>query len=100
MKVLVTGGMGFIGSHIAEYHAIRGHQVVVIDNLSRGRLLPTELFNKNLNQNHLLKFANIEHINADIRDKAAVIEAAKGCEVIFHAAGQTAVTTSMQNPEY
>jgi len=99
MKVLVTGGMGFIGSHIAEYHAIRGHQVVVIDNLSRGTLLQSALFNKNLNRNHLLNYANIRHINADIRDKAAVTEAAKGCEVIFHAAGQTAVTTSMQNPE-
>ena len=99
MKILVTGGMGFIGSHIAEYHAIRGDQVVVIDNLSRGRLLPKALFNKDLNRNHVLNYANIQHINADIRDENAVMEAAKGCEIIFHAAGQTAVTTSMQNPE-
>jgi len=99
MKILVTGGMGFIGSHIAEYHAMKGHQVVVIDNLSRGRLLSDAMFGKNLNQNHLLTYGNIKHINADIRDKATVMEAAQGCEVIFHAAGQTAVTTSMQNPE-
>lgn len=98
MKVLVTGGMGFIGSHIAEYHAIRGHQVVVIDNLSRGRLLQSAFFTKTLNRNHLLKYDNIQHVHADIRDSAAVMEASRECEVIFHAAGQTAVTTSIQNP--
>jgi CDP-paratose 2-epimerase len=99
MKILVTGGMGFIGSHIAEHHAMQGDQVVVIDNLSRGKLLPAASANRELNRNHLLGYANILHINADIRDKATVTEAAKGCDIIFHAAGQTAVTTSMQNPE-
>lgn len=99
MKILVTGGMGFIGSHIAEFHAMKGHHVVVIDNLSRGRLLSNAIFNKNLNQHHLLKYENIRHINADIRDKAAVMEAAVGCDIIFHSAGQTAVTSSIQNPE-
>ncbi len=98
MKILVTGGMGFIGSHIAEYHAMKGHQVVIIDNLSRGRLLAKTLSSKNLNQNHLKAYGNIQHLNADIRDKAAVMAAAAGCQIIFHAAGQTAVTTSMQNP--
>lgn len=99
MKILVTGGMGFIGSHIAEYHAIKGHQVVVIDNLSRGRLLSHDFFNKSLNLSYLLKYENIQLIKADIRDKATILAASEGCDVIFHAAGQTAVTTSMQNPE-
>jgi CDP-paratose 2-epimerase len=99
MKILVTGGMGFIGSHIAEHHAKKGDKVVVIDNMSRSRLLTGAHFNKELNRDHLLKYKNIQHINADIRDKAAVMAAAKGCDIIFHAAGQTAVTTSMKNPE-
>jgi len=39
MKVLVTGGAGFIGSHVAEYYAKRGEEVVVFDNLSRAEIL-------------------------------------------------------------
>jgi len=99
MKILVTGGMGFIGSHIAEFHAAQGHRVVILDNLSRGKLLPHALFNKNLNRDHLLSYENILHIQGDIRDKSTVMTAAEGCDIVFHAAGQTAVTTSMQNPE-
>ncbi len=39
MKILVTGGAGFIGSHVAEFYAKRGDEVTVIDNLSRPALL-------------------------------------------------------------
>jgi nucleoside-diphosphate-sugar epimerase len=39
MRVLITGGAGFIGSHIAEYYAIKGEEVVVLDNLSRTEIL-------------------------------------------------------------
>jgi len=42
MKVLITGGAGFIGSHIAEYYAKKGDKVVVFDNLSRAELLGYE----------------------------------------------------------
>jgi len=99
MKILVTGGMGFIGCHIAECHAMKGHQVVIIDNLSRGKLLANSHFSRNLNRDHLLAYSNITHIHGDIRDKATVVVAAEGCDVIFHAAGQTAVTSSMHNPD-
>lgn len=98
MKILVTGGMGFIGSHIAEYHAKRNHQVVIIDNLSRGRLLGKDTFDSDLNWKYLSKYDNIEFIRSDVRESGAVLEAAKGCDVIFHAAGQTAVTSSIVNP--
>lgn len=98
MKILVTGGMGFIGSHIAEFHAIRNHQVIIIDNLSRGRLLGKENLNKSYNCQYLLKYNSVTFINADIRDGITVMKAAKGCDVIFHAAAQTAVTSSIANP--
>ncbi len=38
-RFVITGGAGFIGSHAAEHFAARGHEVVVVDNLSRGTLL-------------------------------------------------------------
>ena len=40
MKILVTGGAGFIGSHIAERYAMEGHDVTVFDNLSRAKECP------------------------------------------------------------
>lgn len=98
MKVLVTGGMGFIGSHMAEYHAAMGHEVVIIDNLSRGSLLPDRGADRDLNRAHLLQYENVRHVRDDVRNMAAVMGAAQGCDIIFHSAGQTAVTTSLQNP--
>jgi len=45
MKILVTGGAGFVGSHVAEYYARRGDEVVVFDNLSRAELLGYKMSN-------------------------------------------------------
>jgi CDP-paratose 2-epimerase len=98
MKILVTGGIGFIGSHIAEHHAARGDQVVIIDNLSRGKLLGKPVFNYDLTISHLQQYHNIEILKADILDYQLLAKAAAGCELIFHAAAQTAVTASIVNP--
>ncbi|NVN99434.1 MAG: NAD-dependent epimerase/dehydratase family protein [Geobacteraceae bacterium] len=98
MKILVTGGIGFIGSHIAEYHAAKGDEVVVIDNLSRGTLLGKPVFNYDYTINHLAEYKNIRFVKADIRDFKVLSEAAAGCDLIFHAASQTAVTASLLNP--
>ena len=42
MKILITGGAGFVGSHVAEYYAKKGEEVIVFDNLSRAELLGYE----------------------------------------------------------
>ena len=53
MKILVTGGAGFVGSHIAEFYAKKGAEVVVFDNLSRFKLIKSKYKNAKFNWNYL-----------------------------------------------
>ncbi|TAL53242.1 MAG: NAD-dependent epimerase/dehydratase family protein [Nanoarchaeota archaeon] len=96
MKILVTGGAGFVGSHVAEYYA-KGNEVIAFDNLSRGVLLKQDMKEKQQNVS-FLKSIGVRHILGDIRDFKELSKAAKGCDVIFHLAAQTAVTTSVTDP--
>lgn len=99
MKALITGGAGFVGSHIAEYYAKKRWDLIVFDNLSRSRLLNKEIKNIDRNINFLQKnFGNIKFLKADILNVKELETAAKGVDVIFHTAAQTAVTTSITNP--
>ena len=97
-KVLVTGGAGFIGSHVAEAFAKDGHPVTVLDNLSRAKLLKKDDRNARYNWNLLGQMSGIELREGDVRDAATVREAAQGAQVIIHTAAQTAVTTSVTDP--
>lgn len=99
MKALITGGLGFIGSHISEHYASQGWDITVIDNLSRPKLLNREIKNIDFNMKFLQKnFPKVKIINEDINNSSALNDAAKGADVIFHTAAQTAVTTSVTNP--
>lgn len=89
MKTLVTGGAGFIGSHLAELLISKGHHVTVVDNLTSGRM-------KNLQPiaDHLrFKFAQ-----ADIRDPAALQPLFEGVEWVFHLAGLADIVPSIEMP--
>ncbi|MFI5383928.1 MAG: SDR family NAD(P)-dependent oxidoreductase [Methanosarcina thermophila] len=86
MKVLVTGGAGFIGSHIAEYFAEEGHTVRILDNLATG-------FIKNIPQNK-----NIEFIQGDICDFSLVEKAVSGIDYVFHEAALVSVPLSCERP--
>lgn len=97
-KVLVTGGGGFIGSHVAETFARDGHPVTVLDNLSRARLLKKEDRNARYSWDLLGSLPGVELMEGDVRDAALVRQAAEGAEVIVHTAAQTAVTTSVTDP--
>ena len=66
MKILVTGGAGFVGSHVAEYYANKGDEIVVFDNLSRAELLGYETSNAMYNRNYLKRYKNIELVKGDI----------------------------------
>ena len=86
MKILVTGGAGFIGSHVVDRYVDLGHEVAVIDNLSTG-------FEKNLN-------AKAKFFKADIRELEKIYEIAGDFkpDVINHHAALAEVTKSIENP--
>lgn len=99
MKILITGGAGFIGSHAAEYFAAHGHEVVCYDNLSRAELLNKDFFDISYNWKYLKNIKNVELVKGDIRNFNDLKKAANGADAIIHTAAQTAVTTSVVDPK-
>jgi len=91
MKVLVTGGAGFIGSHLVDGLLARGHSVTVFDNLSSGTM-------DNL-KTHTGKPA-YRFIQGDIRDAEAVERALAGVDAVIHEAAMISVPLSVKNPEF
>ncbi len=93
MKVLVTGGAGFIGSHLVDALLAREHQVSVIDNLSTGRP-------ENLAHARFLGFCDVDLHTLDIADEgaAALIRRVRP-DVIMHLAAQPSVAVSMRDPQ-
>jgi UDP-glucose 4-epimerase len=85
---LVTGGAGFIGSHITEALVRRGERVRVLDNLLTG---------KRENLAHLLD--SIEFVEGDIRDLAQTQQAVAGAHVVFHQAAIPSVPRSVAEPQ-
>lgn len=86
-KALVTGGAGFIGSHLVEALVAAGCEVAVLDNLSGGR-----------EQNLDSVRAHISFYKNDIRQPEALEQAAAGCDVIFHLAAVVAVQQTIADP--
>jgi UDP-glucose 4-epimerase len=87
-KVLVTGGAGFIGSHLVEELVRRGHQVVVYDNLSTGFL------------RHLdpaINSGRVQFIQGDILDASKLTAAMNGASAVFHLAANADVRGGMTN---
>ena len=87
MKAVVTGGAGFIGSHIVERLLGEGHEVVVIDDLSTGRIENLAPFRQ-----------DIEFLQASVADGKAADAAVKGAEVVFHQAALGSVPRSVADP--
>ena len=101
MKILITGGCGFLGSHICEHFAKKGDKVVAFDNLTKYELARTgyateEARNYNLN---LVKNLGVEFIKGDVRNYEQLLEAAKGCDFIVHTAAQPAMTIAWEDPD-
>lgn len=88
MKTLVTGGAGFIGSHLTERLLRDGHAVTVIDNLSTGRAA---------NIAHLLNHPHLRWVEADINDPA-VAPTFAGVDWVFHLAALADIVPSIQMP--
>ena len=99
MKVLVTGGAGFVGSHVAEHYAKKGSEVIIFDNVSRGEILGKKVGNPLYNWNYLANnYRNVKLLKGDIRNFEEVKAASKGVNAIVHTAAQVAVTTSLSDP--
>lgn len=89
MRTLVTGGAGFIGSHLAELLIAAGHQVAVIDNLSSGRMVSLRA---------IASHPGFRFVNADIRDVAAIMPVFEGVDWVFHLAGLADIVPSIEMP--
>ena len=85
-KILVTGGAGFIGSHLVDTLVQQGNEVIVMDNLLRGNKLPKETFEK------------ITFLKEDVCNYDVVQKASQGCDMIFHFAAILGVDIVADNP--
>jgi UDP-glucose 4-epimerase len=91
INVLVTGGAGFIGSHLVDRLVNNGYNVRVLDNLSTGNLANVESHIDN---------GKIEFVKGDITNLEQVKACVKDIDVVFHLAAQISVTLSVKNPEF
>jgi UDP-glucose 4-epimerase len=87
MRVLITGGAGFIGSHLADALIARGDQVVALDNFSTG---------STANIKHITK--NLEIIDGDIRNTELINETTKDVDLVLHMAAALGVNTILESP--
>lgn len=90
MKMLITGGAGFIGSHLCDRYTKEGHTVLCLDNFMNGNLM---------NIRHLLSHRNFKLINGDIRDSNLLEKIMRDIDVIFHLAAQIHVDRSIVEPQ-
>ncbi len=91
MKVLVTGGGGFIGSHLVDKLMAEGTDVVVLDNLFRG---------KKANLSDHFSSERFTFIQGDIRDFHTCKDAVKGCDYVYHLAAQSNVMGAVKDLDY
>jgi UDP-glucose 4-epimerase len=90
MRILITGGAGFLGSHLAEKYINEGHKVFVVDNLLNGNLN---------NIRTLLHKKNFKFIHDDVRNQELYKKLPTDLDAIIHLAAQIHVDKSIVNPE-
>jgi UDP-glucose 4-epimerase len=90
MKILITGGAGFIGSHLCDKYTQEGHTVLCLDNFMSGNLM---------NIRHLLGYRNFKLIKGDVRDFDLLERIARDVDIIFHLAAQIHVDRSYVEPK-
>lgn len=90
MKILITGGIGFIGSHLCEKYIKEGHTVLCLDNFMNGNIT---------NIRHLTFQRNFKLIHGDIRDFDLLEKIMPSVDVVFHLAAQIHVDRSVVEPE-
>lgn len=88
MKSLITGGAGFIGSHLADYLFQKGHKIIVLDNFISGRKSNLKKIEK-----------KIKIVNIDIFKSKSLDKYFKGVDYVFHLAGLADIVPSIENPK-
>lgn len=101
MKVFVTGGCGFLGSHVCEYYIHKGDEVISYDNMTKHELERTGFAADSARTYNwdFLEGLGVEMIMADIRNLDELLDHAGGCNFIVHTAAQPAMTISWEDPE-
>jgi len=89
-RLIVTGGAGFIGSHLAEELAEEGYQVVILDDLSTGKI-------ENIKE--LLKKDNVDLIQGSVTDLNLLLKLFQNAQYVFHLAALPSVPRSIENPQ-
>ena len=87
MKVVITGGAGFIGSHIAEHWVSKGADVHIIDNLRSGYY------------NNIAHIPGVNFHKGSINDRTLVQSVLEGADCVHHLAAMISVPESIENPE-
>jgi UDP-glucose 4-epimerase len=93
MRVLVTGGAGYIGTHLVVDLLKEGHDVAVLDNFSTGHI-------QGLERAQVLAGRSVQLFYGDIADATLLRRALRGTDLVFHLAGSKQVGESMQRPEF
>ncbi len=93
MNVLITGGAGFIGSHLAEFCLQRGDNVCIVDNLSTGNLSNIQHLQKEAKYSERLSVHTDSILNFDLMFELVCV-----CDVVFHLAAAVGVTYILKNP--
>ena len=88
MKILITGGMGFIGLHLVDYLLKKGNKIIVLDNFSNS--------NKNLIKK--IQNKNLRIIEGDVRKIDDIVNSMKNQEIVIHLAAKISVNESIENP--
>ena len=102
MRVFVSGGAGFLGSHVCEHFRNQGHDVLAYDSLTKFEIMRSTYdvsMVRDYNVN-FLKDIGAKLVIADIRDKNFVKDAMKGSDLVIHCAAQPAMTVATENPCY
>jgi len=101
MKVLITGGCGFLGSHICELFSKKGWETIAYDNLTKHEFARNPYMKpeaRDYNKSFLEKIG-VEVAVKDVRDKETLMKYANGCDYICHTAAQPTMTMSWEDPE-
>ncbi len=101
MKILVTGGCGFLGSHVCETFRKEGWEVVAYDNMTKHELNRTGFRTDEVRDYNarVLRNMGVEIVQADIRNREELLEHTSGCRFIAHTVAQPAMTISWEDPD-